>query len=98
MSPRKTMAMMKSGGAVKKMRGGGMVKKMRGGGMAKKMRGGGMVKKLRGGGMVKKMKMGGDTSLSGNQKKLDANKNGKIDKQDFKMLAKKKKKTKKNMA
>ena len=50
MSPRKTMAMMKSGGAVKKMRGGGM---------AKKMRGGGMVKKLRGGGMVKKMKMGG---------------------------------------
>ena len=87
MSPRKTMAMMKSGGAVKKMRGGGM---------AKKMRGGGMVKKLRGGGMVKKMKMGGATSLVGNQKKLDANKNGKIDKQDFKMLAKKK--TKKNMA
>ena len=87
MSPRKTMAMMKSGGAVKKMRAGGPVKKMRGGGM---------VKKLRGGGMVKKMNKGGATSLVGNQKKLDANKNGKIDKQDFKMLAKKK--TKKNMA
>ena len=60
MSPRKKMAMMKSGGAVKKMRGGGM---------AKKMRGGGMVKKLRGGGMVKKMKMGGELKdLSGDNK------------------------------
>lgn len=59
MSPRKTMAMMKSGGAVKKMRGGGMVKKMRGGGMMKKMKAGGAVKKMRAGGPVKKMRGGG---------------------------------------
>ena len=59
MSPRKTMAMMKSGGAVKKMRGGGMVKKMRGGGMMKKMKAGGAVKKMRAGSPVKKMRGGG---------------------------------------
>ena len=68
MSPRKTMAMMKSGGAVKKMRGGGMVKKMRGGGMAKKMRGGGMVKKLSKGGSASKPKKGKFPDLTGDGK------------------------------
>ena len=33
--------------------------------------------------------------LKGNQRKIDANKNGKITRKDFKLLAKKKKKKKK---
>ena len=78
MSPRKQMAMMKSGGAVKKMRGGGMMKKMKSGGPVKKMRGGGMVKKLRGGGMVKKMKMGGSAKTF-----PDLTGDGKVTKKDI---------------
>lgn len=68
MNPRKKMAMMKSGGAVKKMRGGGMVKKMRGGGMVKKLRGGGMVKKLNKGGSASKPKKGKFPDLTGDGK------------------------------
>lgn len=59
MSPRKQMAMMKSGGAVKKMRAGGM---------AKKMRGGGMVKKLSKGGSASKPKKGKFPDLTGDGK------------------------------
>jgi len=91
MSPRKTMAMMKSGGAVKKMRGGGMVKKMRGGGMmkkmkaggaVKKMRAGGMAKKMRGGGMVKKLSKGGSASKPKKGKFPDLTGDGKVTKKD----------------
>jgi len=42
--------------------------------------------------MVYKMKMKKTSKLKGNQKKLDANKDGKIGKQDFAMLRNKKKK------
>ena len=42
--------------------------------------------------MVYKMKMKKASNLKGNQKKLDANKDGKIGKQDFAMLKNKKKK------
>jgi len=42
--------------------------------------------------MVYKMKMKKASKLKGNQKKLDANKDGKIGKEDFAMLRNKKKK------
>ena len=42
--------------------------------------------------MAYKMKMKKASKLKGNQKKLDANKDGKIGKQDFAMLRNKKKK------
>ena len=42
--------------------------------------------------MMKKKKMNKSKKVSGNRKKLDANKDGKLTKEDFAMLRKKKKK------
>tara|TARA_E500000318_G_scaffold57791_1_gene53557 strand:- start:244 stop:522 length:279 start_codon:yes stop_codon:yes gene_type:complete len=81
--------MMYGGNIRKPMMYGGKVQKMAMGGMAEKnvkpnaqmgMMG------MKHGGKVKKMAMGG--KLVGGQKKLDMNKNGRIDGQDFKMMKK----------